>query len=84
LDQHRLEADIASIDEILNEVADSSLLNSEERCILVWELSTALGDPSYGTYRRWNGGECAATDVRSLRKTIRESLEDEFGSASVL
>jgi para-nitrobenzyl esterase len=84
LDQHRLEADLASIDEILNEVADSTLLNSEERCILAWELSTALGDPSYGTYRRWNGGECAATDVRALRKTIREALEDEFGSASVL
>ncbi len=84
LGQHRLEADVASIDEILNKVADSALLNSQERCILAWELSTALGDPSYGTYRRWNGGECAATDVRALRKTIREALEDEFGSASVL
>jgi para-nitrobenzyl esterase len=84
LDQHRLEADIANIDEILNEVADSTLLNSQERCILAWELSTAMGDPSYGTYRRWNGGECALIDVRALRKTIREALEDEFGSASVL
>ena len=52
LGQHRLEADVASIDEILNKVADSALLNSQERCILAWELSTALGDPSYGTYRR--------------------------------
>jgi hypothetical protein len=43
-----------------------------------------LGDPAYGTYQRWNGGECANTDVRALRKTIRESLEEEFGSASVL
>ena len=84
LDQHRLEVDLASIDEILNEVAQSTLLNPKERCILAWELSTALGDPSYGTYRRWNGGECASTDVRALRKTIREALEDEFGSASVL
>ena len=84
LGQHGLEAEVASIDEILNEVADSALLPSQERCILAWELSTALGDPSYGTYRRWSGGECAATDVRALRKTIRESLEDEFGSASVL
>ena len=84
LGQHRLEADIASIDEILNEVADSTLLNPQERCILAWELSTALGDPSYGTYRRWNGGECAETNVRALRETIREELEDEYGSASVL
>ena len=84
LGQHRLEADIASIDEILNEVADSTLLNPRERCILAWELSTALGDPSYGTYRRWNGGECAETNVRALRETIREELEDEYGSASVL
>jgi len=84
LDQHRVEVDLATIDEILNEVAQSTLLSQQERCILAWELSTALADPLYGTYRRWNGGECASTNVRALRKKIREVLEDEFGSASIL
>ena len=82
--QHSLRADAASIDQILATVAESTLLSDHERCILAWELSTALGDPAYGAYQRWNGGECANTDVRALRKTIRESLEEEFGSASVL
>jgi hypothetical protein len=84
LDQHRVEVDLATIDEILNEVAQSTLLSQQERCILAWELSTALGDPLYGAYRRWNGGECASINVRALRKKIREVLEDEFGSASIL
>ncbi|MDB2379713.1 carboxylesterase family protein [Luminiphilus sp.] len=82
--QHSLRADAANINQILATVAESTLLNDRERCILAWELSTALGDPAYGTYQRWNGGECANTDVRALRKTIRESLEEEFGTASVL
>ncbi|MDA8590967.1 carboxylesterase family protein [Luminiphilus sp.] len=82
--QHSLRADAANINQILATVAESTLLNDHERCILAWELSTALGDPAYGTYQRWNGGECANTDVRALRKTIRESLEEEFGTASVL
>ncbi|MDA8946180.1 carboxylesterase family protein [Luminiphilus sp.] len=82
--QHSLRADAANINQILATVAESTLLSDSERCILAWELSTALGDPAYGTYQRWNGGECANTDVRALRKTIRESLEEEFGTASVL
>ena len=84
LGKHALRADVSSIDEILADVADTTLLDAQERCILAWELTTALGDPSYGTYRRWNGGECASTDVRALRQEIKEALENEFGSASVL
>ena len=84
LGKHALRADVSSIDEILADVADTTLLDAQERCILAWELATALGDPSYGTYRRWNGGECASTDVRALRQEIKEALENEFGSASVL
>ena len=84
LGKHALRADVSSIDEILADVADTTLLDAHERCILAWELATALGDPSYGTYRRWNGGECASTDVRALRQEIKEALENEFGSASVL
>ena len=50
LGKHALRADVSSIDEILADVADTTLLDAHERCILAWELATALGDPSYGTY----------------------------------
>jgi para-nitrobenzyl esterase len=84
LGNHELRADAASMEAIFAEVADTDLLSSNDRCILAWELATALGDPAYGAYRRWNGGECADVDVRALRKSIREALEDEFGTTSVL
>ena len=84
LGAHELRADAASMEAIFAEVADTDLMTADERCILAWELATALADPAYGTYRRWNGGECADVDVRALRKSIREALEAEFGTTSVL
>lgn len=84
LGAHELRADAASMEAIFAEVADTDLMTADERCILAWELATALADPAYGAYRRWNGGECANVDVRALRKSIREALEAEFGTTSVL
>ena len=84
LGAHELRADAASMEAIFAEVADTDLMTADERCILAWELATALADPAYGAYRRWNGGECADVDVRALRKSIREALEAEFGTTSVL
>ncbi|MEL0153257.1 MAG: carboxylesterase family protein, partial [Halieaceae bacterium] len=79
LGAHELQADAASMEAIFAQVADTDLMTADERCILAWELATALADPAYGAYRRWNGGECADVDVRALRKSIREALEAEFG-----
>ena len=84
LGAHELRADAASMEAIFAEVADTDLMTADERCILAWELATALADPAYSAYRRWNGGECADVDVRALRKSIREALEAEFGTTSVL
>lgn len=84
LGAHGLKADAASMEAIFAQVADTDLMTADERCILAWELATALSDPTYGAYRRWNGGECANVDVRALRKDIREALEAEFGTTSVL
>lgn len=84
LGAHELKADAASMEAIFDEVAGTDLMTADERCILTWELATALADPAYGAYRRWNNGECAEVDVRALRKSIREALEAEFGTTSVL
>lgn len=84
LGAHELKADAASMEAIFSSVAESDLLSADERCILAWELATALADPAYGVYRRWNGGECLNVDVRALRKSISDALEAEFGTTSVL
>jgi para-nitrobenzyl esterase len=73
-----------SVQTVLNAVADDSLLSPEERCILAWELSTAINDPNYGLYHRWNNGECADVDVRALRESIEAALIKQYGSASAL
>ena len=46
LGAHELRADAASMEAIFAEVADTDLMTADERCILAWELATALADPA--------------------------------------
>ena len=72
-----------SLESLLQEAAKPSPLTATERCMLVWELVTNIGEPAYSDYRRWNGGECSDVDARAEKLAIRAALEQEFGSATV-
>ncbi len=81
--QPRLAQGIETMDGLLNEVASSQSLKDDERCILVWESLTAVGQPDYDQYRKWNGGECAAVDAPAAKAAIRGALIAEYGSADL-
>ena len=72
--------DVPSRDELLNRVAGSDAVSELERCLLVWELLTAVGVPSYDAYDAWEEGRCAAVDAPGEKRRIREALEAEYGS----
>ena len=79
-DQLGLSDDVPSRDELLSRVAGSDAVSELERCLLVWELLTAVGVPSYGAYDVWEGGRCANVDAPGEKRRIREELEAEYGS----
>ncbi len=82
-DRIRVEAQGESLDALLQEAAGESPLNATERCLLVWELVTNIGQPAYDRYRRWNNGECAGVDAREQKLAIRQQLEQQYGSANL-
>ncbi len=82
-DNIRVEARGESLDALLQEAAEESPLAATERCLLVWELVTNIGQPAYDRYRRWNNGECARVDAREEKRKIRQQLELQYGSASL-
>ena len=82
-DSIRIEAQGESLDALLQEAAGESPLNATERCLLVWELVTNIGQPAYDRYRRWNNGECASLDAREQKQVIRRQLEQQYGSANL-
>jgi para-nitrobenzyl esterase len=75
-----LSDDVPSRDELLSRVASSDAVSELERCLLVWELLTAVGVPSYDAYDVWEGGRCAPVDAPGEKRRIREALEAEYGS----
>ncbi len=79
-DQLGISKDVPSLDELLDHVAKSQAVSELERCLLVWELVTAVGVPSYESYRRWQDGRCATVDAPSEKRRIRQALEAEYGS----
>lgn len=83
-DAMRVDAKGVYLDELLQEAASPSApLSSVERCILVWEMLTNIGEPYYGHYQRWNDGECSDIDARAEKLATRLALEAEYGSATL-
>ena len=78
--QLRLSDDVLSRHELLSRVAGSDAVSELERCLLVWELLTAVGVPSYDAYGAWEDGRCAPVDAPGEKRRIREALEAEYGS----
>ena len=74
-----LSDDVPSRDELLSRVGSSAAVSELERCLLVWELLTAVGVPSYDAYDLWEEGRCARVDAPVEKRRIREALEEEYG-----
>ena len=72
--------DVPDRAELLDRVADTTALTSLEKCLLVWELVTAVGVPDYPAYAAWQEGRCAKIDAAGEKRRIREALEAEYGS----
>ena len=75
-----LSDDAPNRDELLNRVTVSDAVSELERCLLVWELLTAVGVPNYNAYSSWDEGRCAKIDAPGEKRRIREALEAEYGS----
>jgi len=73
--------DVLSREVLLDRVAETALLNELEKCLLVWELVTAVGLPDYEAYVDWQGGRCATVDAPTEKRRIRAALEAEYGDA---
>jgi para-nitrobenzyl esterase len=68
---------------LLKRVADSVLLGSFQKCLLVWESLVNIGDPDINLYNAWEDGVCSAYDIIFERKKISAQLKREHGGISV-
>ncbi len=72
--------DVPSREELLDQVASTSVVSELERCLLAWEMVTAVGDPDYGLYTRWQDGKCANVDAVAEKRRIQDELKSKYGS----
>ncbi len=72
-----------TLEGLLREAAEPSMLTDLERCLLVWELVTNIGNPAYSEYDRWDNGACQQTTPRVEKARITAELIETYGSASL-
>ena len=75
-----LSDDVPTLATLLDQVASSQVVSELERCLLAWELLTAVGSPDYDAYSTWESGRCATIDAPQEQRVIREALEAKYGS----
>ena len=72
--------DVPDREQLLNRIAASAVVSELERCLLAWEMVTAVGDPDYRIYTDWQSGRCAGVDAVAEKRRIRAELEAKYGS----
>ena len=82
-DNDWLIAEGPTLDGLLREAAAPSMLTDLERCLLVWELLTNIGNPAYNEYARWDNGACEQVRPREEKARIKAELTELYGSATL-
>lgn len=74
----------ASITSLLDEVANSPIPSEIERCHIVWEIHTNVGNNDQQGYRDWDNGRCKNIDIPTEQNNLADKLIAEYGSVEIL
>ncbi len=69
--------------DLMQIVADSSLLTSLQKCLLVWDTLTNVRQPDYEAYLNWNNEACREIDALKHKQQIEDAIIEKFGSTDV-
>jgi para-nitrobenzyl esterase len=80
----RMDVEQDNIVTLLKDVSEDSDSTELEKCFIVWEAFTAVGDNRLAEYHSWNNGLCNQFDIKAEQRKMNDSLIAEFGSAEVI
>ena len=69
--------------DLMQIVADSSILTSLQKCLLVWDTLTNVRQPDYETYLNWNNEACREINALKHKQQIEDAIIEKFGSMDV-
>jgi hypothetical protein len=72
-----------TIKSLLDEVANSPFPTELERCHIVWEIHTNIGNVDEQGYKDWDDGRCREVDIIAEQKALADRLIAEYGSVEV-
>ena len=80
----RMDVELDNMATLLNDVSEDLGSTELEKCFIVWEAFTAVGDNRLAEYQRWNNGLCNQFDIKAEQRKMNDSLIAKFGSAEVI
>ena len=69
--------------DLMQIVADSSILTPIQKCLLVWDTLTNVRQPDYDFYLSWNNEACREINALQHKQQIEDAIVEEFGSTDV-
>ena len=54
-----------------------------EKCILVYEVFTNIGDRLYNDFLGWNDGYCTKYNIPKEQKAIEHSILEKYGELTI-
>lgn len=73
----------STIGKLLDELANSPIPDELERCHIVWEIHTNIGNNDVQGYKDWDNGRCKSVDIIAEQNALADKLIAQFGSISV-
>ena len=69
--------------DLIQIVADSTILTPIQKCLLVWDTLTNVRQPDYDGYLSWNNQACREINALQHKQQIEDAIVEEFGSTDV-
>tara|TARA_B100000941_G_scaffold80436_1_gene55099 strand:+ start:1220 stop:3043 length:1824 start_codon:yes stop_codon:yes gene_type:complete len=54
-----------------------------EKCLLVYEVFTNVGDRLYNDFLKWNDGYCTKYNIQKERKAIENTIVEKYGKLTI-
>ncbi len=78
-----LSVEKTSPSELIQGVANDSILTPIQKCLLVWDTLTNIRQPDYSNYLTWNDGACREINALQYQRQIENAIIAEFGSKDI-
>lgn len=68
---------------LLEQLSDDPTPSELQRCQILWEIFTNIGNTDISAYRDWDQGRCGQVDIMAYQSAVADQLISNYGSVYI-